>query len=785
MKTTITIIALVLAQSLSAKKTDNNSGTFVFKTSRDLCIITVCSDNILKIDYRPDSKKTPNTPVIDISKSWEKGNYIISNNKATLNIQTKKFEVIVKKEPFKLEVKTIEGKQLLEQWHKPEGGSIEFKHNETDNLYGLSGYNRDVNSGIPPITRNDGGKIHAQPQGGCGAPFIWSTSGYGILLDTDGGSILNTGGVLSFSHCSKTNYEYYIIIGEPKTIIKSAGLITGLPPMFPKWTSGFGQLEWGINESEFKTHINEYRKRDIPIDWFMIDFDWMAWGESDYGEFRWGSKFPSGSTNQLKTWSDSIGIKIVGITKPRIIAKDISGKFTMQGSYAEKNGFWYPGEDFFNDYFSGQASKDLQFAIPECREWWWSHLQKGAFDKGIVGFLNDECDDSNVGGLYSLGNLTNIYMQQSIYEGQRSNSNKRVWSVNRTAYTGSQKYAYGIWSGDNYPTFEDLRTQPAKMLVANNCLVPTWGFCATSFWDTSPIIPEFYIRSLQLAMFSPLFFLHGAYNQQKQPWFFGESVVKAARDIIQFRYKMIPYIYSYERIKHESMLGISRALMIDYPNDSNVVDMSETFMFGDYILASPVLTQGMKTKKVYLPEGEWINYNNGAIYQGKTFCEIKTDDSCFTDIPMFIKKGAIIPTQDVVSNVEKATAYIYVDVFPNQKESFFHFYDDDGLTYEYEKGNYLKKVFRQQDKGSCVEFDIRTQNATYKPSYSSFIVKVHSQSTKSVELNKENLKEFQSYESLLTANEEGFFNAEDRYGKLTYIKVNVNSPNSELVLFPN
>jgi alpha-glucosidase len=234
------------------------------------------------------------------------------------------------------------------------------------------------------------------------------------------------------------------------------------------------------------------------------------------------------------------------------------------------------------------------------------------------------------------------------------------------------------------------------------------------------------------------------------------------------------------------MLGISRALMIDFPNDSNVVDMSETFMFGDYLLVSPVLEQGLKTKTIYLPEGDWINYNSGKIYHGKTFCKISTDDTCFTDIPMFVKKGAIIPTQDIVSNTEKATSeYLFIDVFPSPNETSFNLYDDDGTTYGYENGIYFKNIFRQQEKGNRIEFDVFAQNSSYKPTFTNYIVKLHYQVASHVDLNKEKLKQFYSYNSLLSAKEPGFFNSEDTYGKLTYLKLHVNTTNSQIVLFKN
>ena len=745
-----------------------------FRTGDDLCIVTVCTDNMLNIDYRPSGNSSPSTPIIDPNLAWSPVRAKIDNKKTYIRIETDSYSAIIHKTPFSVEIHDAEGNLLVTQQAAPQNGQLSFTHDPADNYYGLSGYNRDVNRGIQGITRNQGGRIQAQPQGGSGGPFIWSSAGYGILLDTDGGEVTNTNGQLTFKGCSQANFNYFIIVGTPRELIYSAGQVTGLPPMFPKWNCGFGQLEWGITEDEFKRHIAGYRERSIPFDWFMLDFDWMDWGADNYGEFRWGPNFPSGPTGGMKSWSEAHGVKITGITKPRIIGKNADGSFTAQGQYAEDHGFWYPGEDFYNDYFSGKPSKDLQFAIPECRTWWWEHLCEGGFDQGVVGFLNDECDDANGGGLYSLGNFSNLHMQQSIYEGQRAHCDTRVWSVNRTGYLGSQRYAYSVWSGDNYPNFADLQTQPAKLLTANNILMPIWGFCATAFWDTEPFTPEFYIRSVQTAFYAPLFFLHGTINMQKQPWFYGEDVVEATREVVNLRYRLIPYLYAYDRVKHETMLGIARALVIEWPDDPHVADMSETFLFGDYLLASPVLEQGISEKSIYLPEGTWTDFFSGQRYEGGRTIDYAIDNRTFRDMPLFIREGAIIPTQEVMNYVgETSPEVIQLDIFPGAQATSFPLYDDDGATYAYEQGDYFKQEITREDRGKEGIITFATPEGSFRPTFGTYLLGVHYRNASDVTVGKNRLTRYNSREALLAAEGDGYCIDQDRYGTVTLIKTSV------------
>lgn len=748
--------------------------SITFSIGKDVCIVTACSDHVLKVDYRPDDAFSPRTQMLDDSCVWDGGKTKVHETRNKVHVRSPFFEAEITKAPFEIVVRDPDGHVLLSQPMAPSGNAIEFRHNPADNYYGLSGYNRDTNQGVLGITRNEGGSIEALPQGGSGGPLIWSTSGYGVLLDTDGGHIDNADGVLTFTGCSRSNFEYYIIVGRPREILHSAGMLCGMPPMFPKWNCGFGQLEWGIDEPEFRTHVAGYRQRRIPFDWFMIDFDWMAWGEDDYGEFRWGPGFPGGPTGELKRWSDANGVKITGITKPRVIAQTKDGTFTKQYKYAVEQNFRYPGVALYTDYASGTPTLDLDFAIPECREWYWKHLCEGGFEKGVIGYLNDECDESHIPGEYMMYNFANVNMQKAIYEGQRAHTNRRVWSVNRTAYLGSQRYAYSVWSGDNFPNFADLQTQPGKMLTANNILMPIWGFCATAFWNADKLTPEFYIRSIQTSMFAPLFFLHGFQHAQKQPWFWGDEAVEGTRRAVELRYTLLPYLYSHDRQKHETMLGISRAIIIDYPDDAEAADMSEHFLFGDHFLVSPVMEEGISKKEVYFPQGTWIGWADGHIYEGGGWHTIAIDNHKFHDIPMYVRKGGIIPTREVTQWVgEREPETMFIDVFPSPEQTSFVLYDDDGDTYDYESGVYFRQPISQKATRKSVTIRLAQAEGSYDPPFDTYMVKVHYREAADVRAGGKKLKRFDTHKQLSNSPGSGYCVSKDHYGVVTYVKVPV------------
>jgi alpha-glucosidase (family GH31 glycosyl hydrolase) len=139
------------------------------------------------------------------------------------------------------------------------------------------------------------------------------------------------------------------------------------------------------------------------------------------------------------------GIHLVGIMKPRIILTTPSGEMTTQAQYADEHHLWYPSEAPRMDYFSHRMARDINFADPAARSWFWKHIEP-AFRSGIAGWWNDEADiDEHTHALFN--NFQSMNMARAEYDGQRSVSNLRVWTLNRNYYLGADRYAYAEWSG--------------------------------------------------------------------------------------------------------------------------------------------------------------------------------------------------------------------------------------------------------------------------------------------------------------------------------------------------
>ncbi|PFG13545.1 alpha-glucosidase (family GH31 glycosyl hydrolase) [Bacillus sp. es.036] len=766
----------------------------------DILILEPLKDNLLRVNYRPNGEAvSPDTPILDPDRSFTFNNAMINTTTNPITITTDQMTVEISKSPARVTIKESDGTTLL--WEPAEGGvfydGVRFKHNAADNIYGIRSYNAFEGGGDLLRNNNEHG-AHAGQQGDSGGPFFWSTDGYGLLVDSDGGYPYTeeATGKLEFYYggtpeegrrYSKRDVEYFIMLGDTDDIMKSFTDLTGKSPIMPKWSLGFSNFEWDTDQSEMTSMVDTYRAKDIPIDSYGLDYDWKDYGEDNYGSFRWNTdNFPDSSTTDFKTKMDNKGIHMIGITKPRIVTENETGQRTTQYQDAENGGYWYPGHQEYQDYFIPVQVRSIDPYKSAARSWLWDNY-KGAFDKGIVGWWNDETDKvSSNGTEYWFGNFTTPHFSQAIYEGQRAytNDSERVWQTGRTYYPGTQRFATTLWSGDIGAQFykgekinwaAGMQEQKSVMLSSINNGQPKWGMDIGGFNQedgkiTNPS-PELYTRWMQFGAFSPVFRVHGNNNHQRQPWFFGNTAEEVSKQVMKLRYSLIPYMYAYERRAFENGTGLVKPLMQEYPELERVENYTDGWMFGDYLYVSPVVEENLTSKDIYLPPGQWIDYFTGISYEGDKTINYSLDSNEWTDIPLFVKDGAIIPSQKAMDFVgQEGIDQVNVDVFPSSTETSFTYYDDDGESYDYEDGEFLKQKITAIGQNG-VEVTIKGKEGSYTSGLEDYILEVHGKAATSVTVNGNSLSSFNDKESLLQSSGEGFTVGKDEYGVVTYVKV--------------
>jgi len=235
-----------------------SGNTLNIQCGTDLVVFQVCTENVIMIDLRPNGIKSPDTLVIG-NTTWAPVQAAIDTSSIPIKITTSKYKIAIDRYPMRFYAYNSAGELLcfepITQGISQSGIQLTTTGG---NFYGVHNH-RD--GGL----QTTGGNIFAGSQGEAGAPFIWTTRGWGILADVDSGRIdYSTNSInLITSPTSKINMDVYLLFGSPKEIINAMTDVTGKPPLFPKFTLGFLNSQWGIDQTSLLSYVSTYRAKEF------------------------------------------------------------------------------------------------------------------------------------------------------------------------------------------------------------------------------------------------------------------------------------------------------------------------------------------------------------------------------------------------------------------------------------------------------------------------------------------------------------------------------------------
>ncbi|MCK9408324.1 MAG: DUF4968 domain-containing protein, partial [Bacteroidetes bacterium] len=224
-----------------------SGNSLILSSDTNVVIFKVCTDRTLMVNYLPGAHEDPDTLVV-ANTSWNAAGVTIDTIGNPLRISAATFNVEIDRNPLRFHLYKKNGQMICEE---PSIGGI---NNNSLSLTTTGGpYYGIHNRPQGNLQTQNTNTVSAGNQGGAGGPFVWTTNGWGFLADADGGSFSLYGTTFSFSRPeipSKRDLEWYFFIGSPKEIFTSMHEVTGFPPLFPKYTLGFMNTEWGMNQTE-------------------------------------------------------------------------------------------------------------------------------------------------------------------------------------------------------------------------------------------------------------------------------------------------------------------------------------------------------------------------------------------------------------------------------------------------------------------------------------------------------------------------------------------------------
>jgi alpha-D-xyloside xylohydrolase len=218
---------------------------------------------------------------------------------------------------------------------------------------------------------------------------------------------------------------------------------------------------------------------------------------------------------------------------------------------------------------------------------------------------------------------------------------------------------------------------------------------------------ELNTRWYQFGAFVPLFRSHGQFPYREM-FHIAPDNHPAYRSMLYYdklRYRLMPYIYSLAGMTWLNDYTIMRALVMDFPVDAKVREISDQYMFGPALMVCPVYAYGARNRKVYFPGNEgWYNLYSGSYIAGNQTISV---DAPYERMPLFVRAGSIVPFgPEIMYSDEKQPETITLFVYGGRDGSFT-LYEDEGVNYNYEKGDYATIPFIYNDANKTLEIGER------------------------------------------------------------------------------
>jgi len=553
-------------------------------------------------------------------------------------------------------------------------------------------------------------------------PFITSSNGYGLFFDNPSKGFIDIGKTtpdrLVFGAVSG-EINVYIIFGDYQTILQSYHKLTGTQPLPPRWAMGNLMSRFGYtSEAQVKEVYNKMKDENIPVDAVIFDLFWF--GDSikgTLGNLDWVNKKAWPNPKKMIADFRKDGVNTILVTEPfflegtknynaskSFLAVDSVGKpYTLTDFYFGRGGlidiFRNDSKAFFWQFYKKQMLNGV--------EAWWGDL--GEPEKHPSNLYHNLKDFGHK-RLFSADEVHNAYghnwtkMLHDYYK--KEYPNKRLFSLNRSGFAGTQRYSIFPWTGDVSRSWSGLRAQLPILLGMSMSGVPYVHSDAGGFAGGEGD-PELYVRWLQFAAFTPIFRPHGTALYEVEPaafsWPSEPPLMELpwrdyARKVINARYAMLPYNYSlaYQQTKFGKPL--MAPLYYYFSSDTTATTIQDQYMWGENMMVVPILEKGARTRRYYLPEGNWYNLSDKTFAKGGGWT---TDSTSIDKIPLLLKPGGffVIKDQSTYGNTSKYQAsdlslFYNISSAPSQ----FQLYNDDGASKQ-SLGTSMYELFTIQSSG--------------------------------------------------------------------------------------
>ncbi|MEE1263117.1 glycoside hydrolase family 31 protein [Ruminococcus sp.] len=484
------------------------------------------------------------------------------------------------------------------------------------------------------------------------------------------------------------DFDIYIIEQDkPLDIVREFRGLIGQSYIPPFWAFGYQQCRWSYHNAEaVENVIKSYDDAEIPLDCVYLDIDYMerykdftvnreafpnfeefvadkkarnihlipiidagVKKEDGYDVYEEGRK--NGYFCKTADGSDFAGGVWPGIVGfPDFLRKDVREWFGSKYKFLTDMGI----DGFWNDmnepaiFYSEQG---LQKALDEAAALKGENLELSRFfhlKDVFMGLSNSQDDYASIyheidGKTVNHQRVHNIYgasMTKAAGEYfEKTFGKEKILMFSRASYIGAHRTS-GIWFGDNHSWWSHILLCLKMLPSANMCGFLYCGADLGGFNENAT--RDLVLRFLALGAFTPLMRNHSALGTRDQECYRFEKPGDF-RDVIQARYRLIPYLYRTFRRASEENDMIFRPLSFDYPDDKIARECETQLMLGEECMIAPVYEQNVSGRYVYLPEDmTFVKLSGEKVTKQELAKGVHYVEVALNEVPLFIKKGMSI-----------------------------------------------------------------------------------------------------------------------------------------------
>ncbi|HKU88356.1 MAG TPA: TIM-barrel domain-containing protein [Steroidobacteraceae bacterium] len=566
---------------------------------------------------------------------------------------------------------------------------------------------------------------------------------------------------LTFTSEAGRAIDYYVVAGDSQNeVIAGYRELTGKAVMLPRWAYGFWQSRQRYTtQAELLGVVAEYRKRKIPLDNIVLDwFYWPedAWGSHEFDKARFPD--PKGMVDQVHAQNAHLMISVWPKFYPTtanyqeldaagfMYRKNVEDGFLDWVGKGYKNSFYDPYSKAARDIYWRQMNEKL--GVLGIDAWWMDATEPDMHSNLDIDSIKQRIGPTAIGSSTDYFNSYALVHSGGVYEGSRAaRPDQRVFILTRSGFAGIQRNAAAVWSGDIASRWDDLYNQISAGVSIGYAGLPNWtfdigGFANESRYSTQKPTAadqdewrELNLRWFQFGAFAPLFRSHGEfplreiYNLAPR----GSEVYDSLVWHDRLRYRLLPYIYTVAADTYHRDGTIMRGLSMDFIDDLAARDVKDEYLFGNAFLVAPVYKYQARSRPVYLPAGtSWYDFHTGKRFEGGQTVEAAAP---LGRMPLYVRAGSIVPVgPDLQYSSEKKPGDITLLVFPGENGTF-ELYEDDGVSYGYEKGEFSRIPIGYIDSIGSVVVGARSGSYPGMPGQRTFRVRLIKDGAKPADLD--------------------------------------------------